>query len=110
MLYIVYYIKQSGKSFYLRTIAVVQVMAQIGCFVPASFAMIRICDQLFSRIGSDNSATDNLQSSFTVEVSAEGIAGRTFDIMFYNFCAVWIVSWINTYTWTKVYILSLAVL
>ena len=59
---------QSGKSFYLRTIAVLQVMAQIGCYVPASFAMIRICDQLFSRIGSDNSIS-NLESSFTIEVS-----------------------------------------
>lgn len=58
---------QSGKSFYLRTVAVLQVMAQIGCFVAADFAMIRICDQLFSRIGSDN-VTDNLESSFTVEV------------------------------------------
>ncbi|KAF6041665.1 MSH4 [Bugula neritina] len=57
----------SGKSFYLRTIAVIQVMAQIGCFVPAAFAMIRICDQLFSRIGSDHSLS-HMESSFTVEM------------------------------------------
>lgn len=57
-----------GESTYLRQTALTVLMAQSGCFVPASFARVGIIDQLFSRIG----AQDDLyagQSTFMVEMS-----------------------------------------
>ena len=39
----------SGKSTYIRSIALMTVMAQIGCFVPAQYASFPICHQLFAR-------------------------------------------------------------
>lgn len=56
-----------GKSTYMRQIALIVIMAQIGCFVPASKAELPIFDQLFTRIG----ASDDLisgQSTFMVEM------------------------------------------
>lgn len=57
----------SGKTTFLKQIALIQIMAQIGSFVPAESATIRICDKLFTRMA----LNDNLQmnsSSFMVEV------------------------------------------
>lgn len=57
----------SGKSTYMRQIALTAIMAQIGCFVPASDAVMPIFDQVFTRIG----AADDLvsgQSTFMVEM------------------------------------------
>ncbi|MCY7898844.1 DNA mismatch repair protein MutS [Bacillus spizizenii] len=57
----------SGKSTYMRQIALISIMAQIGCFVPAKKAVLPIFDQIFTRIG----ATDDLisgQSTFMVEM------------------------------------------
>jgi len=57
----------SGKSTYMRQIALISILAQIGCFVPASKAEIPIFDQIFTRIG----ASDDLfsgQSTFMVEM------------------------------------------
>ena len=57
----------SGKSTYLRQIVLHQVMAQVGCFVPAQEAVFRICDSIFSRV----STFDNLEcnaSTFMVEM------------------------------------------
>lgn len=57
----------SGKSTYMRQLALTVVMAQIGCFVPAEAAKMPIFDQIFTRIG----AADDLisgQSTFMVEM------------------------------------------
>ena len=40
---------QSGKSTYLRMVGVVTVLAHIGCFVPATFASIRLTDHILTR-------------------------------------------------------------
>ncbi|WP_321388377.1 DNA mismatch repair protein MutS [uncultured Enterococcus sp.] len=57
----------SGKSTYMRQLALTVVMAQVGCFVPAEAAELPIFDQIFTRIG----ASDDLiagQSTFMVEM------------------------------------------
>lgn len=58
----------AGKSTYLRQVALIVLMAQVGCFVPAKSAKIPLCDRIFTRIG----ASDNLildQSTFMVEMT-----------------------------------------
>ncbi|CAH1773969.1 unnamed protein product [Owenia fusiformis] len=57
----------SGKSTYLRQIVLLQIMAQIGSYVPAEYASFRIADQIFSRIGSDDDIETN-SSTFEVEM------------------------------------------
>ncbi|XP_053610160.1 mutS protein homolog 4-like [Plodia interpunctella] len=48
-----------GKSIYIKQIAVLQVMAQLGCFLPATNAVVRLCDRIFSRIGFNDSVELN---------------------------------------------------
>ncbi|MBC1884784.1 DNA mismatch repair protein MutS [Listeria seeligeri] len=57
----------SGKSTYMRQVALTAICAQVGCFVPAEEAILPIFDQIFTRIG----AADDLiagQSTFMVEM------------------------------------------
>ncbi|MEM6445762.1 MAG: DNA mismatch repair protein MutS [Cyanobacteria bacterium P01_D01_bin.123] len=58
----------SGKSTYLRQIGLMQVMVQMGSYVPAQFAELGICDRVFTRVGAvDDLATG--QSTFMVEMN-----------------------------------------
>ncbi|MUL37974.1 DNA mismatch repair protein MutS [Gloeocapsopsis sp. AAB1 = 1H9] len=58
----------SGKSCYLRQVGLIQLMAQVGSFVPASSAQLGICDRIFTRVGAvDDLATG--QSTFMVEMN-----------------------------------------
>ncbi len=58
----------SGKSCYLRQVGLIQLIAQIGSFVPARFAKLGICDRIFTRVGAvDDLATG--QSTFMVEMN-----------------------------------------
>ncbi|MFF2479442.1 DNA mismatch repair protein MutS [Paenibacillus sp. NPDC058071] len=57
----------AGKSTYMRQVALIAIMAQIGCFVPAKRAQVPMIDRIFTRIG----AADDLiggQSTFMVEM------------------------------------------
>lgn len=44
----------SGKSIYLKQVALLQILAQVGSFVPAVSAKVRICDQIFTRLGTED--------------------------------------------------------
>ena len=58
----------AGKSTYMRQVALIVLMAQVGCFVPAQRAHIGVVDRIFTRIG----ASDDLaagQSTFMVEMT-----------------------------------------
>lgn len=58
----------AGKSTVLRQTGLIQIMAQIGSFVPATSARLGLCDRVFTRVG----ASDNLlagQSTFMVEMN-----------------------------------------
>ncbi|KAM0791598.1 hypothetical protein ACM66B_006041 [Microbotryomycetes sp. NB124-2] len=58
----------SGKTTHLQQIALLQVMAQIGCFIPAEYASIRIVDAILTRLGNDDSIEASL-STFAQEMS-----------------------------------------
>ncbi|KAJ3331952.1 MutS protein msh4 [Blyttiomyces sp. JEL0837] len=58
----------SGKSTYLKMIALIDIMAQMGSFVPAEYASIRVQTHIFSRIGCDSLSESN-SSSFTAEMA-----------------------------------------
>lgn len=58
----------AGKSTLLRQVGLIQLLAQVGAFVPATSAKLPVCDRIFTRVG----ASDNLvrgQSTFLVEMS-----------------------------------------
>jgi DNA mismatch repair protein MutS len=58
----------SGKSCYLRQVGLIQLMAQVGSFVPAEAATLSVCDRIFTRVGAvDDLATG--QSTFMVEMN-----------------------------------------
>jgi DNA mismatch repair protein MutS len=58
----------AGKSTILRQVGLIQLLAQVGSFVPADAATLPVCDRIFTRVG----ASDNLargQSTFMVEMN-----------------------------------------
>lgn len=58
----------SGKSSYIRQVALIQLLAQVGSFVPARSATLAITDRIFTRVGAvDDLATG--QSTFMVEMT-----------------------------------------
>lgn len=68
----------AGKSTILRQVGLIQLLAQIGSFVPAAAARLPVCDRIFTRVG----ASDNLargESTFMVEMNetAAILAGAT---------------------------------
>jgi DNA mismatch repair protein MutS len=58
----------SGKSCYMKQVASIVIMAQVGCFVPATSAKIGIVDRIFTRIGAYDDMVGG-QSTFMVEMS-----------------------------------------
>ncbi len=58
----------SGKSCYLRQVGLIQLMAQVGSYIPATSATLGVCDRIFTRVGAvDDLATG--QSTFMVEMN-----------------------------------------
>ncbi|OQO09044.1 hypothetical protein B0A48_05935 [Cryoendolithus antarcticus] len=68
----------SGKSTYIRSIAMMTIMAQIGCFVPAQYASFPIIRQLFARISLDDNIEANA-STFAAEMRETAFILRNVD-------------------------------
>ncbi|NLL67715.1 MAG: DNA mismatch repair protein MutS [Clostridiaceae bacterium] len=58
----------AGKSTYMRQVALITLMAQAGCFVPAEYAKIGLVDRIFTRIGASDDLASG-QSTFMVEMT-----------------------------------------
>ncbi|KAJ1331009.1 DNA mismatch repair protein MSH4 [Microdochium nivale] len=68
----------SGKSTYIRMVALIQVMAQMGSFVPAEYAAVPIIHQLFVRMSTDDNIEANM-STFSLEMREMAFILRNVD-------------------------------
>ena len=70
----------AGKSTYMRQMAIISIMAQIGCFVPAKEAKLKIFDAIYTRIGASDDLVSG-ESTFMVEMmeAANAIKNATDD-------------------------------
>ncbi|RDA90109.1 hypothetical protein CP533_2581 [Ophiocordyceps camponoti-saundersi (nom. inval.)] len=68
----------SGKSTYIRAVALLQIMAQIGCFVPAEYASFPVIRNIFARVSLDDSIEASL-STFSVEMREMAFLLRNVD-------------------------------
>lgn len=68
----------SGKSTYIRAVALLQIMAQIGCFVPAEYAAFPIIHNIFARVSMEDSIEASL-STFSVEMREMAFILRNVD-------------------------------
>lgn len=62
----------AGKSTYMKQICLLQILAQLGCFVSAEFASFAPMERIFSRVGHNDDITRNL-SAFALEMSEVSI-------------------------------------
>lgn len=58
----------AGKSTLMRQVALVQLLAQAGCFVPAAEAELSVCDRIFTRVGASDDLAEG-RSTFMVEMT-----------------------------------------
>ncbi len=58
----------AGKSTYMRQVAIIVIMAQMGSYVPASEARIGLCDRIFTRVGASDDLASG-QSTFMLEMN-----------------------------------------
>ena len=63
----------AGKSTYMRQLAIIVIMAQIGCYVPAKTCIIPIFDKIFTRIGASDDLVSG-ESTFMVEMKEANLA------------------------------------
>ena len=58
----------AGKSIYMKQVALITVMAHMGCFIPAAVAEIGVVDRIFTRVGANDDLSSG-RSTFMVEMS-----------------------------------------
>lgn len=58
----------AGKSVYLRQVAIIALMAQVGCYVPADAAKLGVVDRIFTRVGAEDRLASG-ESTFMVEMT-----------------------------------------
>lgn len=58
----------AGKTTVMREVAIIQFLTQVGCYVPAEYAEVGLCDYIFSRLGASDDIIKG-QSTFMVEMS-----------------------------------------
>ncbi|KAG6040892.1 hypothetical protein E4U41_006740 [Claviceps citrina] len=68
----------AGKSIYIKAAALLQIMAQIGCFVPAAYASFSLIHNIFARVSLSDNLEGNL-STFSVEMREMAFILRNVD-------------------------------